>query len=692
MAVEKLASGRIYVRTPYTRTAAEDYVSLFTKSRLSEFERAQKDARDEAEIQKLSYRAQLSAYGEKIKANERAQAKLSDLRVRVMNKQVDDETARQELALTLGEKYAGRQDAMARAAAATGTYTTGGTTTTFGGGGGGGRRPPGPGEVSDTAEEQILLSKEAADPLKNPVGYVGEIRGKISSGFIPAQTPAEADAVRYRATNETIDADAAARIRKNPSMTYEEAYMLAEGFVLPKMDNSGAADFSQSYSRVKDAQDAQEAGTGAPRTSESSRKVGFYKKNPGLPGAAAVVAAAVPEVPSRKSILDEIDKAARGIKAPELPGAPSGDAFTRGRSLYAQRFGPTVPIPAYAERNLTRTLLDLPPEMQAQIGKSYRDYLAQQEAEARRTPEKEAIVARVTDDAALAAPPVPAAAPEVVPPAAPAPEVAPSPAAPPAPVPEAPPPPPPPVEDPGTRALRQQAQASQLAREVAAKKAELQALIGRRAADRSTVDALLANVPSATPMPEMPPMAPPPAEVRRTLPQFTQPEQRAAPVNLPQVNTAEARKRALELAALGMKPEGELMQSTPAAPSTAMAAPKKAAKLDLKGPGPLAAETPEETEQKTDDLVLAAESLTALTKNLVDDEKFRERVLRSKPGEFAAKVYLANREANKTLGASQNTVVDEYMENTKDMKTALAVVYALDALSKPIAPVKALTK
>lgn len=723
MAVEKLASGRIYVRTPYTRTAAEDYVSLFTKSRLSEFERAQKDARDEAELQKLSYKAQLSAYGEKIKANERAQAKLADLRVRVMNKQIDDETARQELALTLGEKYASRQDTTARAAAATGTYTTGSTTKVSGGRGGGGRRPPRPGEVSDIAEEQITLSKEAADPLENPVGYVGEIRGKISSGFIPAQTPAEADAVRYRATNETIDADAAARIRKNPSMTYEEAYMLAEGSVLAELDNSGAADFSQSYGRVKDAQDAEEAGTGAPRKSRTDREVGFYKKNPNLPGAAVAVAAAVPKVPSRKSILDEIDQAARDIKAPELPGAPSGDAFTRGRSLYAQRFGPTVPIPDYAERNLTRTLLDLPPEMQAQIGKSYRDYLAQQEAEARRTPEKEAIVARVTDDAALAAPPVPAAAPEVVPPAAPAPEVAPSPAAPPAPVPEAPPvepaepriapppaapaPPPPPVEDPDTRALRQQAQASQLAREVAAKKAELQALVARqgaRAADRGLVDGMFAGYDAiAEPQsgrmqafmdaaPYMPMNPPPPEPGVRTLPQRTAPEQRAAPLVLPQVNTAEARKRALELAALGMKPEGELMQSTPAAPSTAMAAPKQAAKLDLKGPGPLAAKSPEDIGRETDAQVLAASELAALTKSLVDDEKFRERVLRSKPGEFAAKVYLANREANKTISATQNTVVDEYMGNTKDMKTALAVAYALDALNKPVAPVKALTK
>jgi hypothetical protein len=230
------------------------------------------------------------------------------------------------------------------------------------------------------------------------------------------------------------------------------------------------------------------------------------------------------------------------------------------------------------------------------------------------------------------------------------------------------------------------------AREVAAKKAELQALIGKRSADRATVDALLANVPSATPMPEMPPTAPPPAPERRTLPQFTPPEQRAAPVNMPQVNTADARKRALELAALGMKPEGALMATPPAAPSTAMAAPKQAAKLDLKGPGPLAAKTPEKLTEETDAQVLAASQLSALTKSLVEDEKFRERVLRTKPGQFAAQVYRANLEANKRLGESQNTVVDEYMGSTKDMKTALAVVYALDALNKPVAPVKALTK
>jgi hypothetical protein len=188
------------------------------------------------------------------------------------------------------------------------------------------------------------------------------------------------------------------------------------------------------------------------------------------------------------------------------------------------------------------------------------------------------------------------------------------------------------------------------------------------------------------------PLTPPPVPERRTLPQRTPPEQRAAPVPLPQVNTADARKRALELAALGMKPEGALMATPPAAPSTAMAAPKQAAKLDLKGPGPLAAKTPAQLEAETDAQVLAAAEVSALTKSLVEDEKFRERTLRTKPGQFAAQIYRANLDAKKGINATQNTVVDEYMGNTKDMKTALAVVYALDALTKPPSPVKALTK
>jgi hypothetical protein len=715
MAVEKLASGRIFVGAPYKRTAAENYVSLFTKSRLEEFERAQKDARDEAELQKLSYKAQLAAYQERIKANERTRAKLEDLRVRVMNKQVDDETARQELALTLGEKEAARKDAMARAGVATGTYTEGGTTTTTGGGGG--RRPPRADAIEDVELEQVQLSK-AKFGADKPADFAADVRGKIDSGFLPGT-----DAVRYNTVAEAIDADAAAAIAANPTMPYEDARALAEQSVLGNLDANGAGDFSSSYERVKDAVDKEETGGGGTRTTVSTRKAKFYRKYPNLPGAAEAVAAEVPETPSRQAVLDAIAAAEGRIAAPELPTAPTFDPFTRGRSLYSQRFGPTVPIPAYAERNLTRTLLDLPPEMQAQIGASYREYLAQQETAAAPAPTPAPVVgaapaAAPPEPVATPVAPAPEAAPTIPPPVAAAPatdaEIAKAeralegkrlevqglkeaaamaepaepriaPTAPPA-------PPPAPVEDPETRALRQQAMAAVQAREVAAKKAELQALIGKRAADRATVDALLANVPSVTPMPVVPGMTPPPAPERRTLPQFTPPEQRAAPVNMPQVNTADARKRALELAALGMKPEGALMATPPAAPSTAMAAPKQAAKLDLKGPGPLAAKTPAQLEAETDAQVLAASEVSVLTKNLVEDEKFRERVLRTKPGEFAAKVYRANLDAKKSISATQNTVVDEYMGNTKDMKTALAVAYALDALNKPVSPVKALTK
>jgi hypothetical protein len=292
--------------------------------------------------------------------------------------------------------------------------------------------------------------------------------------------------------------------------------------------------------------------------------------------------------------------------------------------------------------------------------------------------------------------PMPAAAPPAEPAEPAQPRILPT-------APPAPPAPEPYVEDAETIALRKQAQAAVRAREVAAKRAELQALIGQRAADRGLVEGMFSGYDAiAEPqsgrmkafmeaVPYMP-MTPPPVAERRTLPQFTPPEQRAAPVNMPQVNTADARKRALELAALGMKPEGALMATSPAAPSTAMAAPKQAAKLDLKGPGPLAAKTPAQLEAETDAQVLAASEVSALTKSLVEDEKFRERMLRTKPGEFAAKVYRANLDAKKPIGATQNTVVDEYMGNTKDMKTALAVAYALDALNKPVSPVKALTK
>lgn len=729
MAVEKLASGRIFVGAPYKRTAAENYVSMFTKSRAEEFERAQKDARDEQALKTLEYKAQLAAYQERIKANERLRAKLQDLLVRTQNKEIDDQTARQELAYTLGEKYAARQDAMARASAATGTYTTGGTTTTSGGGGGG-RRAPSPDAVSDAAEEQLLLSKEAADPLENPVGYVSDVRGKIGTGYIPAQTPEEADAVRYRATNEAIDADAAARIRQNPSMTYEEAYTLAEGSVLSELDNSGAADFSQSYSRVKDKQDAEAAAAGTPRTSVSTRKVGFYKKNPNLPPPADVKPLLLPEVPSRAGVQEDIRAAIGAIpEAGAVPLAPSMDPFTRGRTLYAERFGPSVPMQPFQARRTLDILKGLPPELQAQVGEAYRKYLLEQEAR----------TAPTTPTTPTAAPVVPAAAPP-----AGAPEAAPAPAVPPAPVPPpaaeapvdpnffreyipgptvsagqsamaetfpyeeairaaesgvqrppAPPPPPPEPEDPEVKAARLRAQAAVRARELAARRAEMEALSGKRAADRALVEGMLSPLNRmSTEMPAVPPMTAPGGRTVEDLSFADRPRfapQQAAPVPPVRINT----DRAAELALLGVKPEGELMATpAPTGPSAALAAPKTPAAAPpgyLKAKGPLATKSPADIERETDEKILRIAEVMQIQKQLVADPKFLERTLKTKAGDTAARVYRANAASKKGLNATQNALVDEFMGNTDDMKVALAVAYALDSLSKPKSPADALT-
>jgi len=720
MAVEKLASGRIFVGAPYRRTAAENYVSLFTKSRLEEFERAQKDAREEADLKKLEYKAQLAAYQERIKSAERQRAKLADLRARTMNKQIDDATALRELEYTLGEKYAGRQDAMDRARAEVRSYTAGGTTTTtstggFGGGGGGAPKLPDLSPSSGTQQKLDTIKGQLGSAPSSEAQVQAIVRETGPQGMLTTEDPNDrrkaVGQVTERLAKEEEGKLVAAGVDAATARSSARAYAKSKAL---EVNPALAADIDQYYADVDAVASGVPTGGGGgggTRVSTSDREVGFYKPRGGLGEANVAEPVTVGEAPSRADVLAAIDAAMLNIPQPgALPAPPSLDPFTRGRSLYAQRFGPTVDVPAYAQRNLTRTLLDLPPEMQAQIGASYREYLAQQEAEDRRTPEKEAIVARVTDDAGLLTePPVVGAAAAAAPPEPVAPSAAPAAAptipAPAPPVEAAPPPEPaepriapePYVEDAETIALRKQAMAAVQAREVAAKRAEIEAALAKRKADRGLVEGMFSRYDDITgaqsgrmkafmeAVPYMP-LTPPPVPERRTLPQLTPPEQRPAPVPMPRINT----DRAAELALLGVKPEGPVPEMTPPA-----AAPKKpvyAPKMEPKGPGPLAAKSPADIQAETDAMVLAGSSLVALTKNLVEDEKFRERVLKTKPGQFAAQVYSANREAKKTIGASQNTVIDEYMGNTKDMETALAVVYALDALTKPPTPAKALTK
>jgi len=737
MAVEKLASGRIFVGAPYRRTAAENYVSLFTKSRLEEFERAQKDARDEAEIQKLSYKAQLQAILDKNKADDRYRAKLMDLRTRTENKEFDDATALQKLGAIQGERYAGRVDAQARAATKQVPVVVGSTTSSvstggFGGGGGGAPKLPDLSPSSGTQQKLDTIKGQLGSAPSSEAQVQAIVRETGPQGMLTTEDPND----RRKAVGQVIE-----RLAKE-----EEGKLVAVGIDAAKARSSArayakskalevnpalGADIDQYYADVDAVAAATAAGGGGgggTRVSTSDRDVGFYRPRGDLGAANIPGQVDIGQAPSRADVLAAIAAAEGSIPvAGEVPAPPVLDPFTRGRTLYSERFGPSVAPFPFEQRRALDILRGLPPEMQSQIGAAYRDYLAQQEAEARRTPEKEAIVARVTDDAGLLTePPVVGAAPAAAPPepvatpVAPAPEAAPTipPPAPPveaAPPPEpaeprilptappAPPAPEPYVEDAETIALRKQAMAAVQAREVAAKRAEIEAALAKRKADRGLVEGMFSGYDAITEpqsgrmkafmeaVPYMP-MTPPPVAGRLTLPQLTPPEQRPAPVPMPQVNTAEARKRALELAALGVKEEGALMATPPAAPGTAMAAPKTAAKLDLKGPGPLAAKSGEAIQAETDAMVLAGSSLVALTKNLVDDEKFRERVLKTKPGQFAAQVYRANREAKKTIGASQNTVIDEYMGNTKDMETALAVVYALGSLTTPPTPEKALTK
>lgn len=105
----------------------------------------------------------------------------------------------------------------------------------------------------------------------------------------------------------------------------------------------------------------------------------------------------------------------------------------------------------------------------------------------------------------------------------------------------------------------------------------MEALSGKRAADRALVEGMLSPLSGlSTTMPTVPPMTAPGGRTVEDLsfadrPRFAPPQ--AAPVPPIGIDTS----RAAELALLGVKPEGELMQVAPPTLSAALAAPRTAA-------------------------------------------------------------------------------------------------------------------
>lgn len=588
MAISKVDSGVFLVspdKVDFKNSLAYEYTQVFTKARQDQWEMAQKQALMEVELgakkfaaEMETYRARLRDIADHNKAIDLAIADIKEGRLKA------GDAARIEAMKEAGRRQRTLLD-FEKAVAERMQQPKGGrseSTSTGGGGGGGGAGPGGRPTLSDV--EQLEIGGAVSDSSGDPAVAAVDLKGRRQAGSLVATAAEDADIQNAALIDNLVT------LRTNSGVDRDQA--LAD--VRDELDAAGHGDIVDSWDRVDDARkEAQAGGGGTTRESKSfnygSRSVPKYEGLTVVPPAPTVEPPAIADDAETIKALQALKLQSGEVAAPTMPMM---DYITRAREVAAGRFGPTSPEPAFQQRNTLDALMRLGPEERQRLVEEYRARVPAAAAPAAPT-------APTAPTAAPAeAPPAPAPPPAAAPPAAPtaaeapapqppasaspAPAPAPVPAATPvepaepriAPTPAAPPAPEPYVEDAETIALRKKEMAAVRAREFAAKQAELQALMDKRAADRSLVEGMLSPLSGlSTTMPAVPTMTAPPQPQPRALPAMAMPQVQAAPAPPIGIDTS----RAAELALLGVKPEGELMQVAPPTLSAALAAPRTAA-------------------------------------------------------------------------------------------------------------------
>jgi hypothetical protein len=375
MAISQIGKGVFLVKPDkfkrYQDTAAGKYVSVFTKARADQWERSLKEAERKAGVKEFEYKAKLELYRDRLRQQERELADLQKLRIQVLNGEVKAEDAAIALGVKVEQSNVREQNKRDVQVAAVGTATEGTTTST---GGGKGRQPPRADEVDAKTEEAIGLAKAEASPggtdpnatvPASPAAFAGAVRTRLDDNRIVAGTPEKTDAVKYNAVSEMVEAEGARIMASFPNKTYDEARKDAQSIIETELGQANR-DFFDAYARVEAKVDAADAAAGTPNKSVTTRKVQFYKKYKNLDTEARRALEggieSIPAIPiaGREAVLGALDEAEKKIRerAIEAPTLDADDVITEARRIFAGRFGPISPSPAFERRNaLDRMML-----------------------------------------------------------------------------------------------------------------------------------------------------------------------------------------------------------------------------------------------------------------------------------------------------------------------------------------------
>lgn len=351
------------------------------------------------------------------------------------------------------------------------------------------------------AQAGIQAAKGQNDPLIDPVGLAKNVRTRTGVGNIAATDPDTADFTYHSTVEESISAKAGDLMRTG--MPGDEARVRAESDVLGALEAGGAQDFAEGWKRESNKKAAASGvggGTSQSSGSSQSSSVSYgselQNKYKGLADVFpdldpteqnTILAEMTPT--DRKNLIKDMEERKFGDVGP-MPVYEPTDILTEARRLQGRYFGKTVESPVFEQRNRMDELLRMTPEQRA------------------------AELADFQASRPVAAPaPVPAGG-VVRPPAAPAPAPAPAPSAPVSnqiPLTEedmqglsdnAPPLVIPqgsnqiPLTEADMQGLTDNAPPIRIPvdpRMVAARRTELEAVLGKRAQDKAAVDALLAK-------------------------------------------------------------------------------------------------------------------------------------------------------------------------------------------------------
>ena len=394
MAISQVSRG-VFLVSPepskrWEDTAAGQYARIFTKARQEQWELAQKQAGLEYKTAADQYEKEMQAYRDRVKQlNDQAKANAASLaKVQEGALKADDaaKLAAVKVGVEMGKTEAGlqakakEQVAVAQGGTSSGTSTSTSTSTGtgFGGGGVSGRA------VSED-DGQIQAAKNKAGVA--PVDLANEVDTRVGVGRLSQTDPARADRTRYGTVRESVEAYKSELINQGTDAATAESH--AEQVVLDELRSGGRADFAEAYGRHKGKlADVGGGAGGGTRTSESSRESVNYgsrleSKYPGLSTKFPLLSPAEQESilmqlepEDRAGLVQQLQDRATAlqeqISGEARPTLSVPDYITRSREIAAGRFGPTMPYPAYEQRNVLQGILALKPEERQQLIDQYR--------------------------------------------------------------------------------------------------------------------------------------------------------------------------------------------------------------------------------------------------------------------------------------------------------------------------------